>query len=217
VTVHLWDDKLTYVSVPKCGCTSLKMFFHEVARGVPFPENSIGDVHQVYRSRSFLTLPHYQIRQHTKVAVIRDPVSRVYSAYKSKVVNERCLSRPRVRVLLGTLGLSVEPSFSEFLGRIRTYMCVSPVIFRHCQKLSYYLGRRADWFTQIYDLSQVSALRDYMNQRSGGTVTLPFVNRSRAELQSILVSEQDQARILALYRDDVTHFGRYYKIPAPAG
>jgi len=77
---------------------------------------------------------------------------RIVSAYSCRIVNEKCLSKLRVRALLGSLGLTVEPLLSELLRRIRTYMYVSPVIFRHFQKLSWYLGRRADWFTHNYDL-----------------------------------------------------------------
>lgn len=112
----------------------------------------VGRVRRYFRINAFLPLPHSKLWHRESLVVVRRCIVRIVSAYSCRIVNEKCLSKPCVRALLGPLGLSVEPSLSELFRRIRAYMYVSPEIFRHFQKLSWYLGRRADWFTHNYDL-----------------------------------------------------------------
>ena len=217
MTVHLWEQQLSYISVPKCGCSSLKLYFYEVIHGTAFPHETMGNVHRYYRSKAFALLPHHRIGSHAKIAVVREPVARIASAYRSKVVNEACLKAQHLQPVLSALRLSAEPSLGEFLARIGSYKAVSRVVFRHFQKLSFYLGRRPDWFTRIYDLSQLSALREDIMARTGSTAALPFVNRSGTGNEAQDVSDADRRSILALFKDDVARFGQHFATPAQAG
>ena len=111
-------------------------------------------------------------------------------------------------------GLSTEPSLTEFLRRLRSYLLVSPVVWRHCQRLSYYLGRRPDWYDRLFDLSELRALKSYAEERTGRTANLPFANRSARRGVEVTVTDADRHMIRDFYGEDVALYGRLFPTAA---
>jgi hypothetical protein len=211
MTVHVWDSRLTYVSVPKCACGSLKRFFYELLNGERFAARWFRpSVHRVYRSRCFTSLPHGRIADHWRVAVVRDPLSRVVSGYFSKIVRQNCLEEPVTRLATRAAGLPTRPSLEVLLDNLTRYKRVSRVIRAHFQPLSYYLGPEPSWFSRIYDISEVGALAEDACERTGRRAALPHVGRTRRRDASGAVTPAVIARVERDFREDVALYGAFF-------
>jgi hypothetical protein len=212
MTVHVWDSRLTYVSVPKCACGSLKRFFYELLHGERFVARWFRpSVHRVYPSRRFAALPHGAIADHRRVAVVRDPLSRVVSGYFSKIVHLNCLEEPSTRVAAWAAGLTTRPTLEELLTNLARYKLVSRVIRTHFQPLSHYLGADPAWYSRIYDISEVGELADDACSRTGRTAKLPHVGRRRGGDASDIVTPAVIARVREDFREDVTLYGSFFR------
>ena len=77
MSVFLWKKNLTYVSIPKVACTSIKHMFFEIENGRPFQPFKISGqfwhIHNFYRGYAFEDLPHPRIADHRRLTVVRDP------------------------------------------------------------------------------------------------------------------------------------------------
>jgi hypothetical protein len=214
MTVHVWDSRLTYVSVPKCACGSLKRFFYELLRGERFvPQWFRPSVHWIYPSRRFSALPHGRIAGHWRVAVVRDPLSRVVSGYFSKIVRLNCLEEPSTRLAVRAAGLPTRPTLEGLLANLARYKLVSRVIRTHFRPLSHYLGTDPSWYSRIYDISEVGDLADDACARTGRTALLPHVGRNKNRAPGDVVTPAVIARVQEEFREDVALYGAFF---APA-
>lgn len=217
MTVHVWDSRLTYVSVPKCACGSLKRFFYELLHGERFVARWFRpSVHRIYPSRRFSGLPHGRIADHRRVAVVRDPLSRVVSGYFSKVVRLNCLEEPSTRLAAFAAGLTTRPTLEELLANLSRYKLVSRVIRTHFQPLSYYLGTDPAFYERVYDISELGELADDACARTGRTVKLPHVGRNRSGDTAGVMTPAVVARVQEDFREDVLLYGAYFAAPEQA-
>ncbi|WP_299822058.1 sulfotransferase family 2 domain-containing protein [uncultured Jannaschia sp.] len=212
--MHLFDQKLTYVSVPKCACSTLKHFMFEVQNGFAFRNFRVGakryTVHALSRSIPFAKLAHDKIGDHFKFALVRAPVSRVKSCYESKVLGGEMRKQKGAARRLQQAGLPLEPSFREFVEQLDGYRKLSPVVRNHSMPLSRFLGRDPAWFDRIYRLSEIEELAATVRERSGSDAKLRHRNPSKrkidpAELTPELVAEIDDA-----FREDHELFSRWF-------
>lgn len=110
------DLKAVYFSIPKTGCTSVKKFFSSY-----YDWKMAENVHDI-KSEIFehifnkdVNTPEYE--DYYKFAFVRDPFSRLYSAYKSKI--KPGIEHPKyldgVEKGLYNMGLRKEDPFARFV------------------------------------------------------------------------------------------------------
>jgi len=218
MTVILQDQKIAYVSVPKCACSSVKRFLFHVENGFafrPFRANGgMRRVHDFYPSVPFADTKRRARADHYRVCIVRDPVSRLRSAHRSKMVEKNALSdmdRRKVRLL----GLSLEPSFGEFVKKLRLYRLASGQLKQHTERLSYFLGKDPSWYAAIFDISRTSEMEDEIVALSGTDARLKTVNKSGAGATSEPVSEATERLLRKRYAEDYDLFGRWFGGAAP--
>ena len=118
MTAFLWKHKLTYVSIPKVASTSLKEIFFKVENNRPFEKLRVNGKllgpHHFYKSYTFDKIPHDQIKDHKKLAVVRDPVRRLLSCYSNIVVHHKTLSQQKAGPALLAAGLQHDPDLTLF-------------------------------------------------------------------------------------------------------
>lgn len=213
MTISLSDHPLTYVSVPKCACTSLKSFFFEIENGRAFVNFRLNGktyhVHQFARSVPFADLDERTMLNHKRIAVVRDPVSRIVSCYANKVVRGRALDRPAQRVFLEERKLSATPSIGTFVRDLRLYKEASPYIRHHSRPLHYFLGRDPTVFDRIFPIRALAEVRTYVEDIVGPVPALPHFQKSRSATFESELTAAERSEIERLYAKDISLFGAY--------
>jgi hypothetical protein len=199
---------LTYVSVPKCACSSLKHFVHHVITGEPFPKPQKGvkkrTVHHAYPAHAFDEVPD---NAEGLIALVREPVGRIVSCHTNKIDNQGGI-RVVTDEALEARGLPRNPDLDVFVDNLNAYREVSPEIRRHTQPLSWALGTDPDRFEALFDFSEIDAFADFVNRRAGTTVTLGHYNRSKPATHP--ASDGVRQKIRDLFAEDFALFGRVF-------
>lgn len=210
MTVHLYDHKLTYVGVPKCACSTAKLFLHRIKTGKPFKREENGPrIHQLYPTVAFEDLPHDQIADHLKIAVVRGPVSRILSAYQSKVVNSKCLHRPAPSLKCRAKGLSLDPSFEVFWERFDDYREACRELETHTRPLRFYLGDDPDWFDHIINIKNFEKFRDVVGERTGKRYDPGRRNKTENPIKMRDVDPALRQSIRERFQSDLDIFGAH--------
>ena len=215
---HLYEHKLSYFSVPKCACTSLKHFFFTIENGFAFRDYQANGrpmhIHNaVYQSDAFEAYPHKRIADHWKIAVVRDPLERVLSCFSNRVLHHRELERIELSEEDRERGLTREPDLTTFVKNLERYMDIAPTIAHHAGSLTHYLGRDAAYFDRIYSMDELGALVDEVAARVGAVPELQSLQRGgpKFRVSDLALAEQDHLR--RLYAEDYDIFGKFLGQP----
>ncbi|MBT0959469.1 sulfotransferase family 2 domain-containing protein [Alphaproteobacteria bacterium KMM 3653] len=206
---------LAYFSIPKCACSSLKIFFHEVETGKTWREtkkeyiarNEPKTIHEEYPPEPATQDLWDRVEGYDKICVVRGPVSRLLSCYNNKVVEEKVLSRPVVRSRLVAAGLPHQPDFETFVDNLDGYQEISKSIARHSQPLEHWLGSDADRFTKIFSMKGLSEFGDWMKQRVADVPELRHSNRSKGGTKPAQIDPAVRQRIKSRYASDIEVYG----------
>ena len=220
MSVHLADEGLSYFSVPKCGCTSLKLMFFRLLHGLTFEQASeqghpatrvAGHIHEVFPSQPFGVTRAQSGEGWTRLAVVRDPVSRIASCYANKVFQNNGLLWPGIREAVEAAGLSLEPDFDTFVTDLDAYRAASPDIAHHSEPLSHFLGTDPAYFTRIFPLNDVNGFVDFLGACLGRDV--PPLSREQQSVSWSVLSEVDPdttRRIETRFAEDIALFGDHF-------
>lgn len=205
---------LSYVSVPKCACTALKLFCYEVQNGRSFADDNPGQsphrIHKMFPSRPFRALKDEDWPKGDLIAVVRDPVARIYSLYTNKVLKVRALEKEPAEKL-AEFGLESLPDFETFVERLDDYNTVSGIVQGYSRPLRRYLGTRADRFAALFDMSDLGAFAALVNDRAGTTVTLGTENNTSKLKRDDAISGAAREMIETRFETDYAYFGHVFK------
>ena len=217
MTVYVKKAGLTYISVPKCGCSSLKHLCFEIEHDAPFGDlkESLGldRLHRAFASqrfRRFLSRRQAGDYGGDLVTVIRNPVDRLLSCYTNKVVKALAL-HDADQGALRTEGLSPDPDFDAFIANLDSYRALSKVVERHSRPLSYFLGDDPAQYVRIFDISDIADFAHLVNTRAGTHVPLQHLHRADASNHSTRVTHETARAIETYMADDYETFGNYMK------
>ena len=214
--VHLNALALSYFSVPKCACTTLKQFFFEWENGFPFrPFTVQGEMHHLHGllpCRKFEREMEFTRSNFLKVTVIRDTVSRVVSCYRNRVASwNGNKTNQRRAAEFGAVGLPTAPTVDEFVANIEAYQEASAGVKHHSRPLSFFLGTDPSFFDRIFDVSQINEFVAEVDRR---TVHVPMLRRLQnggADTKVEDLSAESVALIKEKYAEDYELFGSYFK------
>ncbi|MEM9811991.1 MAG: sulfotransferase family 2 domain-containing protein [Pseudomonadota bacterium] len=226
--VHLYAHKLSYFSVPKCACTSLKTFFFEVENGEPFrPFRANGKLRHIhnaaYGSKPFEREAHPEMADHWKAAIVRDPVDRVVSAYANRVLGHRCLAGIALTEEDREKGLTECPDLPTFARHLWRYRKLSRDVEHHVAALTHFLGRDASYYDALYPMSGVGQFVEDVAARIG---PVPALQRMQTSGGQKVGREQLGPRVIAkierMYAADYETYGHVFAarpqtVAAPAG
>lgn len=187
------SQKLFYIPVAKCACTSLKSMMVRLAE-IDRPEVAIElDVHLVTdRFKTGVQLkdkPMDQAREilasdkYFKFSVVRDPFERIISAYLEKFVYERhsprnlMHTRPVIGAVQGSADIDQDRgiSFDEFIAFI---LSQDPFeLDPHWRPQHLYL-RGVKHISRIFRLENIAELEQYLQREKGLTVKLGHANKT---------------------------------------
>lgn len=218
MALKLSKHDIAFFPVPKCACTSLKLFMFEIENGFPFRSFTFNgkrvEIHTLARSLAFQASVRADLTKSARFAVIRPPLSRISSCYSNKVASGQWLKRGLKKRPDGTpvdLGdLNRNPTFSEFVERLSEYRRVSHLVMSHSRPLSYFLGNDPDYYDRLFGLNQMEELRSYVSERIGASVPeLTNPNRTSTPVSREEISDRDRLRVEDMFSEDIEIFGKH--------
>lgn len=211
MTAILDDFKLSYLSVPKVACTSIKTMMFEIENGFPYRNFTISGraywIHHFYKSTLFAAQDVMAMRDHQRLAVVRDPIGRLLSCYSNRVVHHRELSKEKARKALKTADLPFNPDLSTFVAHLERYMAAVESINHHARPMVDYLGRDAGFYTRLYGMSEVQTFVDDVNRITGRTVALQRLQTGGPKITADALTAAEIARLKTFYARDYDTFG----------
>ncbi|MGY6535450.1 MAG: sulfotransferase family 2 domain-containing protein [Pararhodobacter sp.] len=213
MSVIIDEFKLSYIPVPKIACTSLKTMFFEIENGFPFRAFKASGrrywIHELYRSVPFDTLRHEAMADHTRIAVLRDPVKRLLSCYSNRVIHHKELSEKKAGAQLARAGLPADPDLDTFIMLLDDYCAAVDTIGHHALPMVDYLGRDPGWYTQLYRIEDTKRLAADMQKITGREVGLQRLQKGGPKIAVETLSAGSLARVQRFYAEDYDVYGAF--------
>ena len=217
---------LMYYDVPKVACTSLKTWFWELEHGQAFTGYSLRDrvlnqlvltskdygaIHQreLTRTQSFKTAPKPPAGYAT-LAVVRDPIRRLVSAWKDKVNWESFKGQKNVLYDLENEGLVTNPDFETFIEHFDEYRMVARAARVHTNSLAWHLGPDIGFYDHVFSLEALDELIAFLSRKLGKEVSLPRQNTSHSNRSEIKLSSAQVDKIVEITLPDYQWLGSLY-------
>ena len=172
--IHLERFGLCYIPIPKNACSSIKHALYEIEFDRPFDyayhgEWGYADIHDYYKKRPGAFTSAENLRQKTGqeiFAVIRDPVKRLISCYRNRVVDLKDLEKSRI--VLEHDGLPVEPDINTFILNLEHYRSRNKIIEHHSRPQSDFLDDSLDYLDCIFRISELDELKSMLRKYRPG-------------------------------------------------
>lgn len=214
MSVFLWKAKLTYVSVPKVACTSIKRMFFEIENGKPFnvfhTNGHMWHIHNFYKGHAFGDLPHRRIADHRRLAVVRDPVQRVLSCYSNRVVHHGKLTAKAAGPALERAGLKPAPDLGEFVDQFEAYRAVSPDVQHHSQSLIHSLGEDPGFYARVYDIRELGDFVADVGAHLGRELVLGRHQTGGPKFTPDDLTAAQRDRLMQIFAEDYRIWGRHF-------
>lgn len=213
------DHKIAYFPVPKVACTSLKLAMYGLAQGKVYSDVEFGGktIQQTYPTQNFAGSDLSGLEGYWKVAVVRDPVSRVISAYTNKIEKwgrrmTKRMSDPKIRrAVKADAILPAPPSLIEFCLRLQHYRRHFKPIRHHTDSYATFLGPDLGYYDRVYRMEDLDVLCADLSARTGTVFALPHANPSKPVDRTM--NAEATAALLAYCAPDYEYLADYYTAP----
>ena len=211
-----------YVVLPKAACTSVKTMFWELETGGRRARPGLVDrirarlgrepppIHHIdgYVTREFEATSHVP-GGYDRICVVRDPVSRLRSAWTNKIGREVFASRGETRTIVAA-GLDLDPTFGRFIDDLDRYREISRPARVHSRDYAWHLGADLDWFDQIFRIEEMPRFESYISGRVGAEIRVPRRNRGGGATRRLAVEPRHGDVLRARLARDYALLGGLY-------
>ena len=215
MSVFLNDHRIAYFSVPKCGCTSLKSLFFEIENGIPIERlranGQIVNVHVLYPGLAFARAMRESAGDWLRIAVVRDPVSRILSAYENRGIHHGFLRDLELTQEQRKRGLVPSPTIHEFLRNMKAYRSLSRDVEHHTRPITHFLGKDPGVFDRIFRMSELDEMVALLRERIGSVPALGHKQRGLRKLSRDDLSAEEIAKIERIFAEEIELFGRWMR------
>jgi len=211
VAVFLWNQKVSYLAVPKVACTSIKLMLFAYENQRPWQPLRVNGqdmhIHLLYPTLTWDELPVRRMFDHDRFALVRDPVERLLSCYSNRVVYHRELSIAKAAAALEKYDLTPDPSLDLFVDRLEDYSAASPLIHHHSRPMVDFLGRDPGYFAGLFPLARIDAFLARLSLRLGQPLEAAQEQRSGIRLEPAMLSSARLVKLKRHYDEDYSVFG----------
>ncbi|MEX2435867.1 MAG: sulfotransferase family 2 domain-containing protein [Balneolaceae bacterium] len=210
------EHKLIYIPIPKNACTSIKQAFHMIEFGRTFDTNlpvndPYVDIHDYYKKHSgaFTSLNKLKSQsEFTRFAIVRDPVERLISCYRNRVVDQGDLQADLSA--LKKMKLSAEPDLSTFVVNLKEYQMASKSIEHHSRPQSAFLGGSIKYLDHIFPIERMDDLHEMLRKISPDLKMLNRKSRgTKVEFSELTPNGLEAA--IRFYKIDYELLNRFYQ------
>ncbi len=206
-SLEAFATPLHFAAVPKTACTSLKHFFYTLHTGEIFDPAVQGMfIHAKYPSELYEDHPK---GNPMRVAVVRDPLERLVSAYRNRVKHFEELSEERFGDKLRAAGLKPDPTLGEFVERLAEYQQVSGPIMHHTRPAVDFLGREPAYYHMLSNMHSLQTFTSAFNRAFGKDVPLRNLQKGGPKLSSADLSDRHRAIVERFYEEDYDVYGSF--------
>ncbi|PAU93043.1 hypothetical protein CK503_14075 [Aliifodinibius salipaludis] len=213
--IYLPEQKLIYIPIPKNACTSIKHALHEIEFDKRFdtdlPEFSdYREHHDYYLKRTDAFTSVNTLRERTdclRFALVRDPVKRLISCYRNRVVDLGDLESSETN--LKRYGLPIIPDLNTFAMNLDTYRKVNKSIEHHARPQTEFLGNTLYYLDRVFTLADTSELLGMLQKYKPGLELRQRKTGGTTRTLADLSPEALEAAI-SYYRQDYELLGEFY-------
>lgn len=178
MSIFLNGTNITYYPVPKAACTSIKYMIYKLNYGKDFEryeENGVlKHIHNsAYSTPLFRDLNSNSFINRTRIAVIRDPISRMLSAFSNRVKHYGELSENVIDMdLAHKLGVQPNPSADHFFIHIEKFRLLSGAIRHHTDTTSAFLGPDLSYYHRIFPIEHLGDMVSFLEEATNQPIKL---------------------------------------------
>jgi hypothetical protein len=202
------EGKLAIFFSPKAAGTSVRAFLFEVENGYPLRPYKVQGVaadltslaNRLVINNRFRLVDHASIADYERIAIVRDPVQRLLSAYSNRVVHYRELGREACGPALDAEGLQPDPDLGLFISNIAAYMRCSKQIARHFSHQDTFLGKSRGYYHRIFRVERLSEFADHINTQQGTCATLPRLQDGGPKIDFFALPAETRRAVLNYVR-----------------
>lgn len=215
-----------YVSIPKCGCTSLKYWIYNIEFNREFKKYTKDDKRiNIHNCQEFKTIPSSKILEEKQdykvITIVRDPIERFLSAYSNRVIHHKQLSEQSIyKDQIAAAGLKFNPDINYFVENLESYQKCAKPIWHHTKPVINIIGSNLDLYTNIYRIREMNRIReDFLHDSNSYSYlsnhTLPEIPRLQMggpKLKLDVLQPSIFDKLLDYYAKDYELLQHYYPI-----
>ncbi|MEZ5586121.1 MAG: sulfotransferase family 2 domain-containing protein [Sedimenticolaceae bacterium] len=221
--------KLAYYPIPKVACTSMKHAIFKINNEIDYKEVNFANkrkatgpagrkrnkcqIHSIYKTEIFSLESYEALGDYRKITLVRDPISRILSAYSNRVLSKSVLNKQRTQRQLEKAGLPLQPSLDEFVLNIAGYRKASSAIQSHTRPIRRFLGDDLGRFDRIFRLSDMPELEAFLSQEIGHEISVPQEQASDIKFTLDDLSDESFELLRDFCRLDYELLADYYPVP----
>ena len=208
--IPLFKAKILYTLIPKIACTSIKNLIFECERGTPYVEKKkfVSGIHGFYQTWREITTNYVYSDNWLKVLIVREPLQRLVSCYKNRVLFHKDLLKSADR--LSKVGLPVNPSWEVFIDNFERYRSLSQSINHHSAPIVDFAGDNPNFYDLILNISELDKLLSVVSDRSHCHIEMPHKQIGGSEIDIGKISEKAKEKIHRFYAKDYDIYSKYF-------
>ena len=213
--IRVPEKRLIYIPVPKNACSSIKEALHEIEFGRRFDkEREINapyiNIHDYFKKqpKAFAGLKRLSsAKNFTRFAVVRDPVKRLVSCYRNRVVDLGDLNADLKS--LERYSLELNPDINTFVLNLRLYRKANKSIEHHSRPQWSFFGGSLDYLDKIFMIEELDDLQDFLRSYRSD---LAFLSRKSGGTSFSVsdLSEEALRHAVKFYRQDYRLLSKFY-------
>ncbi|PWE32899.1 hypothetical protein DDZ14_07340 [Maritimibacter sp. 55A14] len=222
--------QLAYFDVTKVGSTSVKETLWEMEFGRPFRGKGIDrllhhirwqlarrklakprNIHEVEGFRCTVFGLDEVPEMFTKIAIVRDPASRIRSAWRDKI-HERQFRWRSEELDVENEGLPLNPTFGEFIDHFEEYRSISRPARVHTTPYVWHLGGDLTYFDRTFTLERFDDFESFLREQSCRKVNLKHANVAPSEKRDDSLTSNQVDKLFEVTRQDYDLLSSIYDI-----
>ena len=202
--------KISYTSVPKNAFTSIKNMFYYMENKENFVNSvrngSVFHIHNFYGCRAFNPNEPLNAQSSWKFAVVRDPLQRLVSCYRNRVLHHHELDEKFIAANFVKEGALPKPSLEVFVERLELYCRASVSIAHHTKPHVFFLGSDPHRYDRLFSMGELPLLVTELQERTELDLHLKLEQNLGPKMSVADLSPNAADKLRALYRKDYDIF-----------
>lgn len=213
--IYLPEQKLIYIPIPKNACTTIKHALYEIEFARIFdakrPQNDpYLNIHDYYNKRANAFSSVNELKdasECTRVAIVRDPIERLLSCYRNRVVDLGDLKADLAT--LNKMNLTAEPDLNTFVLNLKKYRKACNSIEHHSRPQSAFLGGTLKYLDYAFPIEEIDKLHEILLKLSPGLEMQNFKSRGTGiDLSNF--SQKALHYAVRFYKKDYALLSKFY-------
>ncbi|MGK7919729.1 MAG: tetratricopeptide repeat protein [Trichodesmium sp.] len=204
---------LVYLPIPKCASTTLKYIFYSLKFNQKYSQ-PIEDIHQLWYSYTDVLESLQNLDNYFKFTVIRDPIKRLLSCYKNRVLHHKSLWLKSVRGKLENADLKLEPDINYFVENLENYFQISDAMIHHASPQNKYIGKDLNTYDLICPIENLENLRQIISQKAKVEIEFPRLQTGGPKITLQDLTEKSLTKLIEFYAEDYQLLQDFYSVDA---